>query len=69
LRKKRRQKREEEEKNRKGKKEKERSREALEQSGVPIRTAKHSVNSRFVRLCLIGASEPLLLRKKIVRKS
>jgi len=52
--------------------ERRRKREAAKRSsksGVPIRTAKHSVNSRFVRLCLIGASEPLLLRKKIMRKS
>lgn len=38
-------------KDKKGKKKKkERSREALERSGVPIRTAKRNVNSRFVRL-------------------
>ena len=34
------------------KEEKERSRGALEQNGVPSRTSKRSVNSRFVRLCV-----------------
>lgn len=50
------------------KRKKERSREALEQSGVPIRTAKRSVYSRFVRLCPGRREWTSSASKKIVRK-